>query len=96
MVRGFGYKKDGSEKHPEAIANKYTLKCMINNQPWTLPLFFIIPRSLICLSVTLSCMTVSSILRNNIKYAQEMEKIAEIDEMMYENKRRFHKKEEHN
>ena len=41
-------------------------------------------------------MTVSSILRNNIKYAQELEKIAEIDEMMYENKRRFHKKEEHN
>ena len=53
----------------------------INNQPWTLPLFFIMPRSLICLSVTLSCMTVSSILRNNIKYAQELEKIAEIDEM---------------
>ena len=23
MVRGFGYKKDGYEKHPEAIANQF-------------------------------------------------------------------------
>lgn len=53
----------------------------INNQAWTLPLFFVVPRSLICLAVTLSCSTVSLIVRNNIKYAQELESMAEIDEM---------------
>lgn len=53
----------------------------INNKAWTLPLFFVVPRSLICLAVTLTCVTVSTIVRNNIKYAQELEAIAEIDEM---------------
>lgn len=53
----------------------------VNNQAWTLPLFFIVPRSIICLSITLSCSTISNIVRNNIKYAQELEKMAEIDEM---------------
>ena len=53
----------------------------INTKRWTLPLFFVVPRSLICLAVTLSCSTVSRIVRNNIKYAQELEALAEIDEM---------------
>lgn len=53
----------------------------INNKAWTLPLFFVVPRSLICLAVTLTCVTVSTIVRNNIKYAQELEALAEIDEM---------------
>lgn len=53
----------------------------INNKAWTLPLFFVVPRSLICLAVTLTCLTVSTIVRNNIKYARELEAIAEIDEM---------------
>lgn len=53
----------------------------INTKGWTLPLFFIVPRSLICLAITLSCSTVSTIVRNNIKYAQDLEKLAEIDEM---------------
>jgi len=53
----------------------------INNQAWTLPLFFILPRSLICLTITLTCSTISKIVRNNIKYAQELELLAEIDEM---------------
>lgn len=53
----------------------------INNKAWTLPLFFVVPRSLICLAMTLTCSTVSKIVRNNIKYAQDLEKLAEIDEM---------------
>lgn len=53
----------------------------INTKAWTLPLFFIVPRSLICLAITLSCSTVSAIVRNNITYAQELEQLAEIDEM---------------
>ena len=53
----------------------------INTQEWTLPVFFILPRSIICLAVTLSCSSVSKIVRNNITYAQELEKMAEIDEM---------------
>ena len=48
---------------------------------WELPLFFIVPRSLTCLAITLSCSTISRIIRNNIKYAQELESLAEIDEM---------------
>lgn len=62
-------------------ANGEFILTEINNKAWTLPLFFIVPRSLICLAVTLSCWTVSKIVRNNIKYAQEMETLAEIDEM---------------
>lgn len=53
----------------------------INNKSWTLPVFFIVPRSLICLAITLTCSTISKIVRNNIKYVQELEKVAEIDEM---------------
>ena len=53
----------------------------INNKAWTLPVFFIVPRSLICLAITLTCSTISKIVRNNIKYAQDLEKVAEIDEM---------------
>ena len=51
----------------------------INNKSWTLPVFFIVPRSLICLAITLTCSTISKIVRNNIKYVQELEKVAEID-----------------
>lgn len=53
----------------------------INTKAWTLPVFFIVPRSMICLAITLTCSTISKIVRNNIKYAQELEKVAEIDEM---------------
>ncbi len=53
----------------------------INTKAWTLPVFFIVPRSLICLAITLTCSTISKIVRNNIKYAQDLEKVAEIDEM---------------
>lgn len=53
----------------------------INTKAWTLPVYFIMPRSIICLAITLSCSSVSKIVRNNIKYAQELEKLAEIDEM---------------
>lgn len=62
-------------------ANGEFILTEINTKAWTLPLFFIVPRSLICLAITLSCSTVSTIVRNNIKYAQELEQLAEIDEM---------------
>lgn len=54
----------------------------VNNQvSWTLPLFFILPRSLICFAITMVCTKISTIIRDNIKYTQELEALAEIDEM---------------
>ena len=53
----------------------------LKTQAWELVLYFIVPRSLICLAITLTCSRVSIIVRSNIKYAQELEKLAEIDEM---------------
>lgn len=48
---------------------------------WTLPLFFILPRCIICYALTVVCSKVSAIIRNNMKYMQELEAMAEIDEM---------------
>lgn len=54
----------------------------VNNQTsWTLPLFFIVPRCLICFAITMVCAKISTIIRDNIKYTQELEALAEIDEM---------------
>lgn len=53
----------------------------INREAWTLLLFFIMPRSLICLTIALSCDAVAAIVRRNIKYAQDLEAMAEVDEM---------------
>jgi len=48
---------------------------------WTLPLFFILPRSLIYLSFALICSKISHIIRSNIRYANELQTLSEIDEM---------------
>lgn len=48
---------------------------------WTLPLFFVVPRSLICFCLTMVCSKISTIIRSSFEYTQELEALAEIDEM---------------
>lgn len=53
-----------------------------NNQVWwTLTLFFVIPRSMICAAFTVVCSNIKKIINLNVKYAQKMENMAEIDGM---------------
>ncbi len=60
---------------------EFLLTKLNENVLGTLPLFFIVPRSLICFCIAVICSKVSYIIRENIEYAHEMEKMAEIDEM---------------
>jgi len=46
-----------------------------------LPLYFVLPRSVICLGFAVICSTISTIIRDNMKYMHEMESMAELDEM---------------
>ena len=48
---------------------------------WTLSLFFVLPRCMICAAFTIVCSNVRKILNLNVKYAQKMENMAEIDGM---------------
>lgn len=52
-----------------------------NRTSWTLPLFFVLPRCIICFTITMICSKISMIIRGNIEYARELEELAEIDEM---------------
>jgi diguanylate cyclase (GGDEF)-like protein len=62
-------------------AGNFTLTQVNDRTWWTLPLFFVLPRSVICLGFAVICSTVSTIIRDNMKYMQEMETMAELDEM---------------
>lgn len=48
---------------------------------WTLTLFFVVPRSMICAAFMLVCSNINKIINMNVKYAQKMEDMAEIDGM---------------
>lgn len=48
---------------------------------WNLFLFFILPRSMICAAFTVVCSNIKKIINLNVKYAQKMENLAEIDGM---------------
>ena len=48
---------------------------------WTLALFFVIPRSMICAAFTVVCSNIKKIINLNVTYAQKMENLAEIDGM---------------
>ena len=61
-------------------AGNFTLTT-VNDRWWTLPLYFIIPRSVICLGFAVICSTISNIIRDNMKYVQDMEASAELDGM---------------
>ena len=67
-------------KYLDAAGN-FTLTEVNDRTWWTLPLFFVLPRSVICLGFAVICSTISTIIRDNMKYVHEMEAIAELDEM---------------
>lgn len=48
---------------------------------WTLALFFVLPRCMICAAFMLVCSNIKKIINYNISYAQKMENLAEIDGM---------------
>ena len=48
---------------------------------WTLALFFVVPRSMICTAFTIVCSNIKKIINMNVNYAQKMENLAEIDGM---------------
>ncbi len=48
---------------------------------WTLPLFFVVPRCMICAAFMVVCSNIKKIINLNMKYAQKMENMAEIDGM---------------
>lgn len=62
-------------------AGNFTLTEVNDRTWWTLPLYFVLPRSVICLGFAVICSTTSTIIRDNMKYMHEMESMAELDEM---------------
>ena len=62
-------------------AGNFTLTEVNDRTWWTLPLYFVLPRSVICLGFAVICSTISTIIRDNMKYMHEMESMAELDEM---------------
>ena len=48
---------------------------------WTLSLFFVVPRCMICAAFTIVCSNIKKIINLNVNYAQKMENMAEIDGM---------------
>lgn len=62
-------------------AGNFTLTEVNDRTTWTLPLYFVLPRSVICLGFAGICSTISTIIRDNVKYMHEMEAMAELDEM---------------
>lgn len=59
----------------------FTLTQINNNLWWTLTLFYVVPRSMICAALTVVCANINKIINLNVKYAQKMENMAEIDGM---------------
>lgn len=61
--------------------NQFILSTVNDNVAYTLTMFFVIPRSMICLVVSAVSNTVSKIISANADYAKEMKKLAEYDGM---------------
>ncbi len=59
----------------------FTLTRINNELWWTLTLFFVVPRSMICAAFTIVCSNIKKIINMNMQYAQKMENMAEIDGM---------------
>lgn len=62
-------------------SNNWTQVAVNDNLLWSLTLFFVVPRSILCYVISMICYNISNIIRNNIVYAQEMTVLAEMDEM---------------
>ena len=63
-------------------ANNGFLLTYVNDSPeWTLPLFFVLPRCIICAGFAMVCNTISGIISINYNYAAHMKDLAEIDGM---------------
>lgn len=61
--------------------NNWTQVAVNDRLLWSLTLFFVVPRSILCYVISVICYSISNIIRTNIVYAQEMKALAEMDEM---------------
>lgn len=61
--------------------NVFLLNYVNDSPEWTLPLFFVLPRCMICAGFSVVCNTISNIISLNHDYAVRMKNMAEIDGM---------------
>lgn len=61
--------------------NEFLLTKVNDNVPWTLFLFFVVPRSIICILFSAICKNIAQIINLNVQYTQKMEFLAEKDVM---------------
>ncbi len=61
--------------------NTFALNEINNHVVYTLTLFFVIPRCMICFVILCICRSISKIISDNVTYAQKMEHLAEVDQM---------------
>lgn len=61
--------------------NTFALSQINDDVVFTLTLYYVIPRCMICIVFTMICRSISKIISSNVTHAREMEHLAEVDQM---------------